>query len=56
MFKTVLFPVDLSREAHETVDQVINILKTYQSPLVLVLVVEVVSEGQKSSYPEMTSS
>ena len=56
MFKTVLFPVDLSREAREAGDKVINIVKTYQSRLVLVSVVEVVSEGQKPFHPEMTSS
>ena len=56
MFKTVLFPVDLSREAREAADKVINILKTFQSRLILVSVVEVVSEGQKPFHPEMTSS
>ncbi len=56
MFKTVLFPLDLSREAREAADKVINIVKTYQSRLVLVSVVEVVSEGQEPFHPEMTSS
>ena len=56
MFKTVLFPVDLSREAREAADKVINIVKTFQSRLILVSVVEVVSEGQKPFHPEMTSS
>ncbi|MEM1172946.1 MAG: universal stress protein [Cyanobacteria bacterium P01_H01_bin.35] len=56
MFKTVLFPVDRSQEAREAADKVINIVKTYQSRLVLVSVVEVVSEGQEPFHPEMTSS
>ena len=56
MFKTVLFPVDLSREAREAADKVINIVKTFQSRLILVSVVEVLSEGQKPFHPEMTSS
>ncbi|MDE5109682.1 MAG: universal stress protein [Trichodesmium sp. St17_bin3_1_1] len=56
MFKTVLFPVDLSREAREAADKVINIVKIFQSRLILVSVVEVVSEGQKPFHPEMTSS
>jgi len=56
MFKTVLFPVDLSREAREAADKVINIVKTYQSRLVLVSVLEVVSEGQEPFHLEMTSS
>ncbi len=56
MFKTVLFPLDRSREAREAAEKVINIVKTYQSRLVLVSVVEVVSEGQEPFHPEMTSS
>ena len=34
----------------------INIVKTFQSRIILVSVVEVVSEGQKPFHPEMTSS
>ncbi len=56
MFKTVLFPVDRSREAREAADKVINIVKTYQGRLVLISVVEKVSEGQEPFHPEMTSS
>ena len=40
MFKTVLFPVDKSREAREAADTVANIVKTYNSRLVLLSVVE----------------
>ena len=40
MFKTVLFPIDQSREAREAVEIVINIVKTYDSKLFLLSVVE----------------
>lgn len=40
MFKTVLFPIDRSREAREATDTVTNIVKTYNSRLVLLSVVE----------------
>ncbi|WP_088893252.1 universal stress protein [Leptolyngbya ohadii] len=40
MFKTVLFPIDHSRESREAVDTVINLVKTYSSRLVLLSVVE----------------
>lgn len=55
MFKTVLFPVDRSREAREAAEKVINIVKTYQARLVVISVREVVSEGQEAFHPEMTS-
>lgn len=40
MFKTVLFPIDQSREARHAVDTVVNVVKTYNSRLVLLSVVE----------------
>lgn len=40
MFKTVLFPIDQSREAREAVEIVSNIVKTYDSKLFLLSVVE----------------
>jgi nucleotide-binding universal stress UspA family protein len=40
MFKTVLFPIDQSREAREAADVVVNIVKTYSSHLILLSVVE----------------
>lgn len=40
MFKTVLFPVDQSREVREAVETVAALVKTYQSRLVLLSVVE----------------
>lgn len=40
MFKTVLFPVDRSRETREAAETVANVVKTYNSRLVLLSVVE----------------
>lgn len=40
MFKTVLFPIDSSREAREAADVVVNIVQKYGSRLVLLSVVE----------------
>jgi nucleotide-binding universal stress UspA family protein len=51
MFKTVLFPIDRSREAREAVDTVTDIVKTYNSRLVLLSVVETAetkTEGEES--------
>ena len=53
MFKTVLFPVDGSRETREAVDLVINIVKTYTSNLFLLSVVEENEEGAMSSESEV---
>ncbi|AFY78876.1 MAG: universal stress protein [Hydrococcus sp. C42_A2020_068] len=46
MFKTVLFPVDRSREAREAAKTVVNIVKTYNSRLVLLSVVETTPAGE----------
>lgn len=40
MFKTILFPIDRSREAREAAETVANLVKTYSSHLVLLSVVE----------------
>lgn len=55
MFKTVLFPVDLSREAREAAQTAIAIVKTFGSRLVIVSVLETPPEGQEPIHPEMTS-
>lgn len=44
MFKTVLFPIDTSREAREAAEAVVNLVKNYQSRLILLSVVEVAKE------------
>ena len=48
MFNTVLFPVDQSREAREAAETVANIVKTYNSHLVLLSVVEKSPEGEEA--------
>ena len=40
MFKTVLFPVDESREVRDAVSTVVDLVKNYQSRLVILSVVE----------------
>ena len=47
MFKTVLFPVDQSRETREAATTVANLVKTYNSRLVLLSVVEKTPTGEK---------
>jgi nucleotide-binding universal stress UspA family protein len=47
MFKTVLFPVDESRETREAAEIVANIVKTYSSRLVLLSVVEKIATEEK---------
>jgi nucleotide-binding universal stress UspA family protein len=44
MFKTVLFPVDNSRESGEAVETVAHVVKAYNSRLVLLSVVEAAGE------------
>jgi nucleotide-binding universal stress UspA family protein len=56
MFKTVLFPVDRSREAREAVEKVVNIVKTYSSRLVILSVVEPPAEDAASPTPEPMTS
>ncbi len=46
MFKTVLFPIDQSREAREAVEVVANVVQKYSSRLVLLSVVEPPEEGK----------
>lgn len=56
MFKTVLFPIDQSREAREAVDTVVEIVQKYQSRLILLSVVETSSTGEKPLQPDMMNS
>ncbi|MEA5509146.1 universal stress protein [Crocosphaera sp. UHCC 0190] len=46
MFNTVLFSVDQSREAREAAETVANLVKTYNSRLVLLSVVEKSPDGE----------
>jgi len=49
MFKTILFPIDHSREAREAAQMVANLVKTYSSHLFLLSVVEKSSPEEPSS-------
>ncbi|WP_193196042.1 universal stress protein [Nostoc sp. MG11] len=51
MFKTVLFPIDQSREAREAADVVTNVVQKYGSRLVLLSVVEEPSPEEPSADP-----
>ena len=51
MFKTVLFPIDQSREAREAADVVTNVVQKYGSRLVLLSVVEEASTDAPSPDP-----
>ena len=40
MFKTVLFPIDQSREAYETLSKAIELAKSHQSHIILLSVIQ----------------
>ncbi len=54
MFKTVLFPLDQSREAREAADVVANIVQKYGSRLVLLSVVEEPNPEAPTTDPMMS--
>lgn len=56
MFKTVLFPIDQSRESREAAGKVLNIVKTYEARLVLLSVVQKPSEGENAPPAEAMMS
>jgi nucleotide-binding universal stress UspA family protein len=45
MFKTVLFPIDQSRETREAAEMVIRVVETHKSRLILLSVVEEAEEA-----------
>ncbi|MEA5579890.1 universal stress protein [Nodularia harveyana UHCC-0300] len=55
MFKTVLFPIDQSREAREAVDVVTNVVQKHDSRLVLLSVVETSPADTSSPDPMMSA-
>ncbi|MBD2245364.1 universal stress protein [Nostoc sp. FACHB-888] len=55
MFKTVLFPIDQSRETREAADVVTNVVKKYSSRLVLLSVVEEAPKDAPSTDDPMVS-
>ncbi|MFP4124154.1 universal stress protein [Coleofasciculus sp.] len=55
MFKSVLFPLDQSREAREAAEVVANIVQKYESNLVLLSVVEKPNPDDPSPNPDIMS-
>ncbi|MEA5596060.1 universal stress protein [Rivularia sp. UHCC 0363] len=56
MFKTVLFPVDQSREAREAAEVVAEVVQKYQSSLILLSVVEEATPEESQSDDAMKSA
>ena len=57
MFKTVLFPIDQSRESREAVETVAGVVKHHSSRLIILSVVEMPEEPPTSAADiEMTSA
>jgi len=57
MFNTILFPIDQSREARDAVNTVINLVKTFNSRLVLLSVVEkTATEEPKTAMDKVMAS
>lgn len=55
MFKTILFPIDQSREAREAVEVVANVVNQYNSRLILLSVLESPSAEEPPSAEPMAS-
>ena len=55
MFKTVLFPIDQSREAREAAEVVVDVVQKYGSRLVLLSVVEVADSEEEPVAEAMAS-
>ena len=49
MFKTILFPIELTREAREAIQLTADMVKTHQSKLTILSVVETNDKGVMSS-------
>jgi nucleotide-binding universal stress UspA family protein len=56
MFKTVLFPIDDSRESREAADTVANVVKAFNSRLIVLSVLENLPEGREPSTSEAEMS
>jgi nucleotide-binding universal stress UspA family protein len=55
MFETVLFPIDHSRESRDATSSVIEIVKIFDSRLVLLSVVETTATGEITADDKMSS-
>jgi nucleotide-binding universal stress UspA family protein len=56
MFKTVLFPVDQSRETREAAEVVTNVVQQYGSRLILLSVIETPSDEGEAPNPDVLAS
>ncbi len=56
MFKTVLFPVDQSREAREAAEVVANVVQQYGSRLFLLSVLEKTASDEETPSPDALAS
>ena len=56
MFKTVLFPIDDSRESREAADTVANVVKAFNSRLIVLSVLEKLPEGREPTTNEAEMS
>lgn len=55
MFKTVLFPVDMSPEAQQAASLAAKLVQQHQSKLVIISVVEQTATDSPPAHPEQTS-
>ena len=55
MFKTVLFPIDMSPEAQQAASVAIHMVKTFESRLVLLSVIEIADAEGSASHPGQSS-
>ena len=55
MFKTVLFPIDMSPEAQQAASVAINMVKTFESRLILLSVIETANDEIAPSHPGQAS-
>ena len=53
MFRNILFPIELNREARKTLDITANLIKIHQSKITILSVVEENQEGAMSSEPQV---
>ncbi|MEO0535020.1 MAG: universal stress protein [Cyanobacteria bacterium P01_A01_bin.123] len=56
MFKTILFPVDMSPEAQQAASVTAELVQLHQSKLIIVSVVEQATPEQPIAHPEQTST
>ncbi|MDJ0706688.1 MAG: universal stress protein [Leptolyngbyaceae cyanobacterium MO_188.B28] len=55
MFKTVLFPIDMSPEAQQAAAVAVKMVKTFDSRLILLSVIETTEDESSAAHPGQTS-